>query len=154
MKPITDQLARIEIDAFQALGYTIGGMMVFPGTRVVGVRTINGERGLNAAIGDRMDLTLECIRRFYSHEPSPLEATLLAYANYFDLFGSFLGFVEFFLLDDLVHDGTAVRFLLPFNNFEGSPLPASIERYREYRKHSMAFVEARNARIASSLGNG
>jgi hypothetical protein len=66
MKPITEQLPTTEIDAFQALGYTIGGMMVFPGTRVEGVRTTNGERGLNVAIGDRMDLTLECIRRFCS----------------------------------------------------------------------------------------
>lgn len=154
MKPITNQLPGSEIEGFLRLSYTIGGMMVFPGTRVEGVRTINGERGLNSAIGDRMDLTLECIRRYYLREPSPMDATFRAYANYFDLFGSFLGFVEFFYLEDLLHDNNSVSFFLPFNDFVGSPLPGSVEDYREYRKHTTAFVEARNARIAHVVASG
>ncbi|WP_113903400.1 DUF6994 family protein [Brevibacterium celere] len=34
--------------------------------------TINGARGLHPRIVDRFDLTLECIRRHYRGEPSPL----------------------------------------------------------------------------------
>jgi hypothetical protein len=49
-------------------GYTMGGMMVFPGNRVDGKLTLNAARGLKRKISDRMDLTLECIRRYYRHK--------------------------------------------------------------------------------------
>ncbi len=63
MKPITTQFPESENEAFRSIGYTIGGMMIFPGNRVAGKQTINGARGLNRSIADRFDLTLECIRR-------------------------------------------------------------------------------------------
>ena len=53
-------------------------------------------------IGDRFDLTLECIRRHYSEGESPLSGVLARYARFFDLFEDFRGYVEFFLLQDLV----------------------------------------------------
>lgn len=49
--------------AFHHYGYTIGGMLVFPGNMIDGKRTINGERGMHPLIRDRFDLTLECKRR-------------------------------------------------------------------------------------------
>ena len=50
--------------------------MVFPGNRIDGKYTINVARGLNKKIADRMDLTLECIRRHYLGEDSPLRDVL------------------------------------------------------------------------------
>ncbi len=43
----------------------------------------------------RFDLTLECIRRHYLDEPSPLSDTLAWYADFFGLFGDFAGYVDF-----------------------------------------------------------
>jgi hypothetical protein len=37
-------------------------MILFPGNRVGRFQTINGARGFNTAIADRLDLTLECVR--------------------------------------------------------------------------------------------
>jgi hypothetical protein len=60
---VIESIPSYELDEFQASSYTIGGMMVFPGNRVDGKLTINGARGFIRSIADRMDLTLECIRR-------------------------------------------------------------------------------------------
>lgn len=65
MTPITSKLSDEENEAFLAAAYTIGGMMIFPAQKVDGKLTINGARGFNRKIADRMDLTLECIRRHY-----------------------------------------------------------------------------------------
>ena len=70
--------------------------------------TINGARGCNRKIGDRFDLTLECIRRHYQREESPLSRTLSSYREFFELFGDFRGYVEFFLLQDLVAERDTV----------------------------------------------
>lgn len=140
-----------DLAAFMRLGYTIGGMMLFPGNRVDGKMTINGARGFHPRIKDRLDLTVECIRRHYCHEHSPLSTPLQRYADFFALFGDFRGYVEFFLLQDIVSDdGSAVRFFTPFQDFETSPLPSSFEAYRRYRQRAMDFLEARNRRILRS----
>jgi hypothetical protein len=65
---IIGQIPQAEHDEFDRLGYTMGGMMVFPGNRVDGKLTLNAARGLKRKISDRMDLTLECIRRYYRHK--------------------------------------------------------------------------------------
>ena len=59
--------------------------------------------------------------------------------------------MEFFLLQDLVsEDCSAVRFFAPFEDFRvTSPLPGSVDAYRDYRQLAMDFIEARNLRIAS-----
>jgi Family of unknown function (DUF6994) len=53
-------------------------------------------------ISDRFDLTIECIRRHYPHQSSPLSETLARYDDFFAWFESFSGYVDFFLLQDLV----------------------------------------------------
>ena len=137
-----------DLATFMRLGYTIGGMMLFPGNRVDGRMTINGARGLHPRIKDRFDLTVECIRRYYRSESSPLSGPLNRYADFFRIFGDFRGYVEFFLLQDLVtEDCSAVRFFTRFEDFTTSPLPASLEAYRAYRQVAMDFIEARNRRI-------
>lgn len=141
-----------ELKAFNAVGYTMGGIMVFPRNRINGKWTINQARGCTGRIGDRFDLTLECIRRHYSNGQSPLSDVLTRYASFFDLFTNFRGYVEFFLLHDLVTlDFSAVKITTPFDDFSGSPIPTSLEEYREYKNDAIAFIEARNQRILSSI---
>lgn len=148
MAPIIAQFSEEEHAAFNTLGYTIGGMMVFPSNRVDGKITINGARGFLRRIADRMDLTLESIRRHYRGEHSPLGATLARYASFFALFDDFGGYVDFFLLQDLVTaDGGAVRFFMPFDDFNPPAMPRDVETYREFRRQSIEFIEARNRRI-------
>lgn len=139
------------LKAFNAIGYTIGGMMVFPSNPIDGKWTINQARGCTRPIGDRFDLTLECIRRHYSGSESPLTSVLARYARFFDLFRDFRGYVEFFFLQDLVAtDFSAVEISVPFDNFRGSPIPVDAHEHNSYRGTSIAFIEARNARILAS----
>jgi hypothetical protein len=140
------QIPSVKLDAFQSLGSTVGARILFPGNRVDGKPTINVARGFNAQIADRFDLTLECIRLHYLGQASPLAATLDRYANFFGLFDSFKGYVDFFLLGDLVQDGQ-VRFYLPFDGEFGQPLPNTVDEYNEYMTNTMGFVAARNRRI-------
>lgn len=149
MAAVLGQMPPSEIEEFRTIGYTIGGMMVFPGNQVDGKQTINGARGFRRRISDRMDLTLECIRRHYLGQSSELDDVLARYADFFALFASFEGYVRFFLLDDLVDDDyRQVRFFMPFDDFATSqPRPETVEAYRAYRDASVAFIEARNRRI-------
>lgn len=150
MQSVVQDIPASETDAFLAKGYTIGAMMIFPGNRIDGKMTINGARGFNRRIADRMDLTLECIRRHYLGHDSPLAAVLARHSDFFALFGDFAGYVEFFLLQDLVtEDRGAVRFFTPFDSFTSSPLPPDLPGYVEYRRLSVEFVRARNLRIAA-----
>ena len=144
-----------DLDAFNALGYTIGGMMVFPGNRIDGKWTINQARGCTKAIGDRFDLTLECIRRHYIGLASPLGATLERYADFFHLFSNFAGYVEFYLLQDLVTtDFRRVKIAEPFDDFLGSPIPATVQEYVNYRTAAEAFISSRNSRIRDLVHAG
>jgi hypothetical protein len=147
---VVDELPEVERDEFMRIGYTIGGMMIFPAQRVDGKMTINGARGFNRRIKDRFDLTVECIRRHYVGLLSPLSDVLSRYAGFFGLFGDFAGYVDFFHLQDLVNEGaSAVKFFTPFENFTGSPVPGSLDAYLDYRQRAIEFIESRNRRIAA-----
>ena len=150
LKHITEQIPEAENEAFRTLGYTIGGMMVFPGNQVDRRPTINGARGLHPQIRDRFDLTLECIRRHYLAEPNPLSATLARYADFFGLFGDFAGYVDFFHLQDLVNEvSSTVKLFMPFGDFGEWVLPTTLDAYLGYRRRAMEFIESRNQRIAA-----
>ena len=144
---IIAQLEREERDALFSSGSTIGSYIVFPSNRVNGKATINGARGMNAKIGDRFDLTLECIRRHYSNELSPLSEAVGRYADFFQLFVNFEGYVDFFLLGDLIESNGSVKFYLPFNDFRNSPFPNDLNEYREYWQGVLNFIAERNQRI-------
>jgi len=151
---IFSQIPQEETDAFNRLGYTIGGMMVFPANTVDRKMTINSARGCHPRIRDRFDLTVECIRRHYVGESSLLCEPLARYADFFSLFRDFAGYVDFFLLQDLVDEVTyTVKFFAPFEDFVASPLPRPLSVYLAYRTQAMAFLDARNHRIAA-LMNG
>ena len=149
---IISQIPAEEIEEFDRITYTIGGMMIFPGKKVDGYMTINGARGCNSRIADRFDLTLECIRLYYLGQHSPLYDCLARYVNFFQLFGDFKGYVEFFLLQDLVTpDYSAVRFFAPFTNFDQPPRPETLDAYKAFREKTVEFVNNRNSRISSSM---
>jgi hypothetical protein len=153
LRDIMNQIPRAELDEFNRIGYTIGGMMIFPGNRVDRKMTINGARGFHPRIKDRFDLTVECIRRHYFDERSPLWETLARYADFFRLFGDFRGYLDFFLLQDMItEDYSAVRFFTPFQGFTASPLPGSVDAYKGYKQLAIEFIEARNRRIDAYAG--
>jgi len=143
-----------ELGEFMHIGYTIGGMMLFPGNQVGRKMAVNLARGCHPRVKDGFDLTLECIRRHYCGETSPLSAVLARYADFFGLFGDFRGYVEFFLLQDAVTvDRDAVIFSAPLSDFStSSAIPQTMEEYREYRHRAITFFEARNRRIQSTEG--
>jgi hypothetical protein len=152
MADVIAELPAPDLDAFLRKTYLIGGMVVFPSNRVGGKNTINGERGFNSQIKDRFDLTLECIRRHYVGQPSPLGDTMARYADFFALFDDFSGYVEFFHLQDLVEpDASAVRFFTPWEDFSASPAPGTLAEYNLYRESAIAFIDARNQRIAAHV---
>ena len=124
--------------------YTIGGMIIFPRRR----GGINQSRGMNKQISDRFDLTLECIRRFYEGEDSPLYDVLLGDKEFFNLFCDFKGYVDYFFLNDLVTDDyKAICFWDGKGSFRDDPRPATVEGYLDFIKAELTFVEKRNMRI-------
>jgi len=152
LKHVTGLFPEEENEAFRTIGYTIGGMMVFPGNQIGGKQTINGARGCNSKIVDRFDLTLECIRRYYLGLRSPVGEVLTRYCDFFELFEDFKEYVEFFMLQDLTTDDcSAVRFSMPFDDFNTPSVPRDGDTYKEYRRLSIEFIEARNRRIGQAL---
>ena len=85
--------------------YTIGGSIIFPMHRW----SMNQARGCSVKICDRWDLTLECIRRFYAGESTPLDKALEKDKGFFNMFRDFKGYVDFFLLQDCFVDIKGVK---------------------------------------------
>ena len=142
---------QVDRATFFDMACTIGAYLVFPlSVRVDGSwPSINQRRGTDVRILDRFDLTLECIRLRYAGAANPLGDVLGRHADFFSLFDDFRGYVDHFLLNDLVTDGAeAVRFWKASDNFEADPLPTSSSEYRDYMVWSMQFIRARNQRIA------
>ena len=148
-KWLTEQIPD-EVQQLYDRGSTIGAYLVFPNKAVDRKRTINQARGILRLIDDRFDLTLECIRRFYINEPSPLAETLTRYAPFFRLFGTFTGYVQFFLLDDLVNEQGAIKFYLPFDNFQSAPEFRDVAQYLSYKSAVESFINSRNHRIEAT----
>lgn len=106
--------------------YTIGGTIIFPKH----TSSMNQTRGTNRLISDRWDLTLECIRRYYNNEKSPLYDTILRDKAFFDLFVDFKGYVEFFLVQDAVSDDcSSVEIWCGNTDFSTDGLPKSLDDY-------------------------
>ena len=145
-KWLTDQIQNDVNDLFDT-GSTIGAYILFPNKRIDRKHTINQARGVISLIDDRFDLTLECIKRFYSKERSPLFDTLSRYENFFQLFEDFIQYVSFFLLDDLIDKKENVKFYLPFDDFKTKPTFVNIDDYLKYKNRVTEFVHNRNDRI-------
>jgi len=137
----------LEVDELFNTGSTIGAYTIFPNNRIEGNHTINQARGVNSLIDDRFDLTLECLRLFYLGQKSPLYDTLMRYNGFFELFDSFIGYINFFLFQDLIDENKRIKFYLPFNEFNTPPKFSNIDEYLEYKKGVMSFIKSRNTRI-------
>ena len=142
-KAVPDYKAFVEDFVHKA--YTIGGMIIFP--KHAG--SINQMKGTNPQIRDRWDLTLECIRRYYKGEDSPLYRTLGQDKDFFDLFVDFRGYVDYFFLQDCVSDNYSEVVRWIGNKwFDENPLPKSVEEYLKWIDLQMEFLQKRNMRIA------
>ena len=148
MSEIVKKVSSHEMNNFFSLCSTIGAYIVFPANKINNKLTINGSRGLNRNIRDRFDLTLECIRLYYRKEESPLANTFERYALYFKLFENFKGYVDFFLLQDMVNeDYSSINYWIPFSKFGLDPLPKNIDEYNFYMGKLSKFIISRNKRI-------
>ena len=120
----------------------MGGMIVFPKHP----NSINQVRGINRRICDRWDLTLECIRRHYSDEESPLSRCLNQDKRFFDLFVDFKGYVDFFYLNGCVtNDYSKVIMWLDTELFVKDPLPKTVSEYESWVESQISFVKDRAA---------
>ena len=140
----------IEVNELFDKGSTIGGYIIFP-NRMSSGKTINQARGVTKMIDDRFDLTLECIRHFYSNQKSPLYDTLQRYKLFFDLFETFEGYIHFFLLDDLMDRNNNIQFYLPFDDFKTCPTFSDADDYLLYKQGVTKFIDSRNERIRNYL---
>ena len=123
--------------------YTIGGSIIFPMHRW----SMNQARGCSVKICDRWDLTLECIRRFYAGEPTPLDKALEKDREFFNLFVDFTGYVDFFLLQDCVDENYKVKLALETPLFVSMPMPKTLDEYRMWIDSQIDFVTKRGRRI-------
>ena len=132
--------------------YTIGGTVIFPRRRA----SINICKGFNSKISDRWDLTLECIRRFYNGEKSPLSNCLEKDREFFELFVDFRGYVDFFLLQDAVSDDySKVDIWCRTGDFNEPALPKTLDDYFLFIEREYDFLNKRNNRIKEwSEGKG
>ncbi len=140
-------------EIFQHKVRTIGGHIVFPAHRKNGF-TLNQARGINRKISDRFDLTLECVRRFYKNEESPLTSTINRYSDFFKIFKNFKGYIDFFMLQDFIENTEKIRFFLPFDNFNRSALPENKVEYEQYMNNTIKVIDKRNKRILKRMNAG
>ena len=132
-------------EKFLRKSYTIGGSIIFPKHH----SSMNQNRGTNNLIADRWDLTLECIRRYYIGEKSPLYETILADKEFFELFVDFKGYVDFFFLQDCTNeDYSKVKIWCGDTEFTESGLPTTVDEYFKFIDKEMDFLAKRNKRIS------
>jgi hypothetical protein len=130
--------------------YTVGSAMIWP-VKMGPPMTINRARGWNwSTIADRIDLTLECIRRHYAgSQDSPLSDNLIHYNDFFEKFDGFREFVDFFHFQELATDNYAqVKFFLPFEDFTKTGTPRSVDEYVAYREATLSFIDKRQRRMS------
>ena len=119
------------VEDYEHHSWTIGGEIIFPRHN----KSMNQQRGTNSYILDRWDLTMECIRRFYLGEDSPLYEVLNRDRAFYELFVDFKGYVDFFFLQDCVSpDYDEILFWHDDSSLDHTlPLPKSAEEHLLYR---------------------
>ena len=55
------------------------------------------------------------------------------------------------MLQDFVDEKGQIEFSLPFDSFNRSPLPQTVDEYKQYKTHVIGLVNNRNKRIAESI---
>ena len=69
------------------------------------------------------------------------------------MFDNFIGYTQFFLLDDLLDESKKIKFYLPFDNFKTRPTFSDINEYQLYKKRVINFINSRNKRIDNYIKN-
>ena len=136
--------------------YIIGSSIIFPiSINDKSVRwTMNIARGILYKIHDRIDLTLECIKRYYDkNDDNPLISSIRRNKPFFDLFDDFPEYIDFFFLNDYVDDNYNVIRLCDDDNFT-SPFPKDINQYKEYLSNTIDLMFKRSNRIGDWIKNG
>jgi len=152
MSHIIEKLPIEKIERIYSRGCTVGSYIIFPKNKIKNQQSINQARGCNHKIADRFDLTLECIRLFYDGAESPLTPVFQRHSDFFSLFVNFKGYVNFFLLQDLVtKDYTSIKYHLAHQSFEQKPLPQNIDEYLTYWQNTLNFIKARGERMLNSV---
>ena len=154
---IVCRLPEEDIEGYDKLTSQIGAKLLLPrnGSGEFRGPTLSQARTSSGYIVGRLDLMLECIRLHYLKRAmpdlvvdNPLADALERWSDFFDLFGDFAGYVDFFLLQDMVTPhGLAVDFFLPFDGFTWWPFPADEHEYAAYIGKATSFVQARNRRM-------
>ena len=145
---------------------TIGGFVVFPRHENP---TINTKRGFGK-IGDRFDLTLECIKRYYKDKErsktnyNPVFSTLnnehIEEDKYFfGMFKTFENYAKFFCLSgerNWVNENGQVLNLfdntsLDNYDFSQEPLPTKADQWWTFYDNIMKRLDARNKQIEKLL---
>ena len=137
-----DEKFRPAVERFMHRIYTIAGEILFPKHS----GSINQIRG--SAVSDRFDLTLLCIQRYYEGCDSlpggmgTLLDVIKGDSAFFDAFGDFKGYVDFFFLNDLVDsDYNTVLWV------DNTEKPREDE-YEMFMRNQMDFFEKRKKRIS------
>ena len=145
------------LNEYEKEDYKIGTSIIFPisinGTSIRW--TLNIARGILHRVHDRIDLTLECIRRYYQ-EPdayNPLRNSINRNLEFFKLFKSFEEYIDFFFLKCLIDKDGKVKGLSDTLDFF-EPFPLTREQYKTYLKNTLAFMEDRKRDIGDWIKNG
>jgi hypothetical protein len=145
IRGVVSQIPPEEIARFYALASTIGGIIIYPSNKVGGKKTINTEKW--SVLRDRMDLMMECVKMHYDGEKSLMSECFERYRSFFDLFGDFKGYVDFFLMQDMVTSEYEIKPLCASGFSSRSLIPENVSEYVKYKNNSIAFLNARNKRI-------
>ncbi len=105
----------------------------------------------NNRIRGRWDFVLECVRRHYSGEDSPLYDCMRRDRLFYDLFVDFNGFIDFFYLNDFINSDGTVKMLLQTELFEMNPVPRNWDEYKKWFGTNIELVKKRNSRMERSL---
>jgi len=62
-----------------------------------------------------------------------------------------MGYIHFFLLDDLIDENNNIKFYLPFDGFKTRPTFSDISQYLLYKKGVITFIKSRNKRIENYI---
>jgi hypothetical protein len=76
-----------------------------------------------------------------------LQTVFGRYRDFFELFGDFDGYVDFWLLHDLVDASGDVKLFLPSADFTVPAVPRTLADYLAFCERTVEFVSARNERI-------
>lgn len=151
-----------EIINFLTISRTIGGHLVFP--RWISERnsdfinsSINKERGGKDMYFDRFDLTLFAIKSWYEGGPKErLGKVIEKNRLWFEQFGNFEGFINYFKLNDFVNGNYEIYDLTSFDQAKESYLiltndkpwiPNNVEEYRKYVAGNSLAITLRNERL-------